>query len=229
MANEPLLEAREVTKTFFRARRDSAGTFNAVDHVSLALAAGELVELTGRSGGGKSTLLTMMAGLLTPSEGSVLLGGRDLYALPDAELSRLRNERVGVIPQGHTPLGSLSVLDNVCLPWTLYRPAGEITARAQALLDRLGIGDLALAMPSELSGGELRRMAVARALACDPSVILADEPTGDLDDENTAIVLDTLREAADAGKAVLLVTHEAAAAAYATRRLRLDVGKLVDA
>ena len=225
--NDIVIEAQSVCKQFFRKGRTSARNFDAVASADLQLARGQLVELTGRSGSGKSTLLNIMAGLLEPTEGKVLLEGQDLYALDDAALSRLRNERIGVIPQGQTALANLSVIQNVMLPWCMYRKDDGVEARAFELLGRLGIADLADAYPNELSGGEMRRMAIARALICEPDVLLADEPTGDLDDENTAAVLQILRDATDAGVAVLLVTHEQAAEKYANYVLHMDAGKLM--
>ena len=224
---EACLVAQGATKRFFRKGREAAQWFDAVSQVDLELAAGELTVLMGRSGGGKSTLLNMLAGLLAPTEGKVLLEGRDLYALPDAELSQLRNARIGIVPQGQTPLHSLTVVQNVTLPYLMYRPDDGVEARALDALDSLGIRALADSYPSELSGGEMRRMAIARALVCDPAVVLADEPTSDLDDENTRVVLQTLRSVADAGAAVLVATHDAEARAFADRVLRIDGGKLV--
>lgn len=222
---EVLLEAKGVRKQFFRKGRTSARNFDAVAGVDLQLARGQLVELTGRSGSGKSTLLNMMAGLLEPTEGQVLFDGQDLYALDDERLSRLRNAHFGMIPQGQSALPTLSVVQNVMIAHCMYRADDEAEARAFELLERLGIADLADAFPNELSGGELRRMAIARALAVSPDVLFADEPTGDLDDENTAAVLRVLRDAADAGAAVLLVTHEQAAEAYADCVIRMEAGK----
>ena len=224
---ESCLIVRGVSRKFFRKGRDAAQWFDAVSGVDLELAPGEFVVLMGRSGGGKSTLLNMMAGLLAPTEGTVLLAGQDLYALPDEELSRVRNESIGVVPQGQTPLHSLSVVQNVTLPYLMYRADDEVEARALELLDSLGIRHLADSYPSELSGGEMRRMAIARALVCDPAVILADEPTSDLDDENTQIVLKKLRAMADAGTSVLVATHDQAAIPFADRVLRIDGGHLV--
>ena len=220
------METRGACKKFFRKGRESAQYFDAVKPTDFQLAAGELVALKGRSGGGKSTLLNMMAGLLEPSEGAVMLDGQDLYALDDAALSKLRNERIGVIPQGQTALHNLTVVQNVTLPYLMYREDDGVENRAMELLDMLGIRELADCYPSELSGGEMRRMAVARALVCKPEALLADEPTGDLDDENTAIVLQTLRRIADEGAAVFLVTHESAADEYADRILRMDAGSV---
>ena len=224
---EIVLEAQGVRRTFFRKGRESARNFDAVAQASLQLARGELVELTGRSGSGKSTLLNMMAGLLAPTEGRVLFCGQDLYTLDDNALSRLRNMHFGMIPQGQTALPTLSTVQNVTLPYCMYRSDDGVEMRAIELLGRMGIAELADAYPNELSGGEMRRMAIARALICQPDVLFADEPTGDLDDANTLTVLQLLRDAADAGAAVLLVTHEQAAADFADRILHMDAGTLI--
>ena len=223
---EPVLSARGVRKQFFRKGRQSARYFDAVAPCDLDLSAGELVVLMGRSGSGKSTLLNVLAGLLRPTQGTVSFSGSDLYSLDDAGLSRLRNASFGVIPQGHTPIHSLTVQENVQLPYALYRDAADVGPRVRSLLDDVGIGDLADAYPKELSGGELRRMAIARALVCEPAVVFADEPTGDLDDESTAAVLQLLRRLADDGAAVLMVTHEQAASSHADRVIRMDAGVL---
>ena len=224
---EALLAAHGVCKRYFRAGRSQARSFDAVAPTNLELVPGELVACMGRSGSGKTTLLNLLAGLLEPSEGSVTLGGQDLYALDDARLSRLRNERFGVVPQGQTALHSLTVIENVTLPCGLYGGA-DVETVAMSLLARMGIDDLADAYPSELSGGELRRMALARALAHGPEVVFADEPTSDLDDESTALVLGLLREVAEAGKVVFLVPHESDAARYAPRVRRKDAGILTE-
>ncbi len=220
-----MLRAENLSMRYFR-KTGQANHFYAVKDVRLELRPGEVTLLTGRSGSGKTTLLHMLAGLLTPSEGRVWLDETDLYALPDGELSRLRNAKFGVIPQGRSAVDTLTVLENVLLPGQLR---GEKSDAESALrwLDALGIADLRDARPAELSGGELRRMAIARALAGNPEVILADEPTGDLDDENTAAVLSLLRRAAvEDGKAVFLVTHDSEALPYGTRIYRMESGIL---
>ncbi len=218
------LNAENISRQFFRTTKQS-NVIWAVRETTLALEAGQLVAVMGRSGSGKSTLLNMMAGLLAPTGGKVWLDGTDLYALDDRERSRLRNQSFGIIPQGHTGLSSLTVLENIKLPFLLY---GEEAPgdRILALMEEVGIASLQGAYPNELSGGELRRLAIARALIRDPGIILADEPTGDLDDENTKTVLTLLRRAADRGAAVLLVTHEEEALPYADQVYRMNDGVL---
>ena len=220
-----MLKAVNLSMRYFR-KTGQANHFFAVQYANLTLRPGEVALLTGRSGSGKTTLLHMLAGLLTPSDGKVWLDERDLYALPDAELSRLRNAKFGVIPQGRSAVDTLTVLENVLLPQQLRGDRGDMD-KALKWLDALGIADLRSARPAELSGGELRRMAIVRALAGDPEIILADEPTGDLDDENTAAVLSLLRRSAvEEGKAVLLVTHDSEALPYGTRMYRMESGVL---
>lgn len=202
-----MLEANAVKKVFLRGGKE----VHAVRGVTLKLPPGRLTAIIGRSGSGKSTLLSLLAGILTPTAGEVLLDDKALYTLPDNLLSRLRSEKIGVIPQGQTALQSLSVLENVLLPCALYPSGEDCNGRARALLEQVGIAPLADARPATLSGGELRRMAIARALIRQPAVLLADEPTSDLDGENSAAVTALLRAAADDGAAVLLVTHELSA------------------
>lgn len=217
-----MLQANSVTKTF----RRGAQRIVAVKETTLGLSAGRLTAIIGRSGSGKSTLLNLLAGLLTPSSGRVLLDGQDLYQRSDAELSRCRNQKIGVIPQGQTALHNLTVLENILLPCALYPGDDNAVERAGALLEQVGLTRLAAAKPASLSGGELRRMAVARALIRQPEVILADEPTGDLDSENTNSVIALLRQAADQGAAVLLVTHELDTLKSADDVYRMSDGEL---
>ena len=220
-----MLRAEKLSMRFYR-RTGQANHFFAVKDVSLELHPGEVTLLTGRSGSGKTTLLHMLAGLLTPTGGSVWLDDADLYSLPDAALSRLRGDRIAVIPQGRSAVDTLTVLENVLLPAQLNGQRGN-AEDALRWLDALGIAKLRDARPAELSGGELRRMAIARALSGSADVILADEPTGDLDDENTKTVLALLRKSAvEDGKAVLLVTHDREALPYGTRVYRMDGGSM---
>lgn len=220
------VEARGVAKDYPRAGA-SGGVLTAVRPLDLELDPGSLTVITGRSGSGKSTLLSMLAGMLAPTSGAVTLDGADLYSLDERSRSRLRNAKIGLVPQGHTALRALSVLDNVLLPSVLYSRRRPPRRRAESLLEAVGIAELARVGPHELSGGELRRMAVARALLMEPGVVLADEPTAGLDEESTAAVLELLRKTAQEGAAVLVVTHEEEAARFADRVLTMDAGELL--
>lgn len=217
------LKAENLSKRYMR-KTGQSNHFFAVQNVSIELRPGEVTVLMGRSGSGKTTLLHMLSGLLTPTEGKVLLDGQDVYELEDGALSRLRNQALGVVPQGRSAVDTLTVLENILLPGAMYGGAADAEA-ARQWLEALDIAPLADARPAELSGGELRRMAIARALTQNPGVILADEPTGDLDDENTARVLNVLLEAAkEQDKAVFIVSHDDAATRYADHLYRMDGG-----
>ncbi len=218
------LTAENITRQYFRKSRGS-NVFQALKETDLTICSGRLTEICGRSGSGKSTLLNILAGLLEPTTGRVMYDGADIYAMEDAERSRFRNLSIGIIPQGQTGLHSLTVLENVTLPYVMYGEKAP-DERAMELLEQVGIAELASAYPNELSGGEMRRLSIARAMLRAPGVILADEPTGDLDDENTHAVLGLLREAADKGAAVLLVTHENEAAKYADSVFVMEGGVL---
>ncbi|MBQ8975351.1 MAG: ABC transporter ATP-binding protein [Oscillospiraceae bacterium] len=219
-----VLKAEGISRQYLRQFK-SRNFFVAVKETDFTLQPGKLTEITGRSGSGKSTLLNMLSGLLEPTTGKVLLDDTDMYALEDEKRSKLRNSAIGVIPQGQTGLHSLTVLENVLLPYTMYGEKGP-EDRAMELLEAVGIAGLRDIYPNELSGGEMRRLAVARAMIRQPEIILADEPTGDLDDENTHTVLKLLRKAADEGAAALLVTHEKEAAQYADISYRMNDGVL---
>ena len=219
------LEAQAVTRQYFRQGKGT-NVFTAVQKTDLTLQAGTMTEIAGRSGSGKSTLLNMMAGLLEPTEGKVFLDDKDLYALSDEERAEIRNRQTGIVPQGQTALRALTVRENILLPSRLYGKKEECEERARTLMERLHISHLKDVYPDELSGGERRRLAIARALIMQPGVLFADEPTADLDDENTKEVLQLLRDCADEGMAVLLVTHETDAAAYADRLYSMKEGLL---
>ncbi|MDR1135988.1 MAG: ABC transporter ATP-binding protein [Clostridiales Family XIII bacterium] len=220
-----ILEAREIRKEYKR-----GGTLlQAVDDVSLELTEGEFVCLVGRSGSGKSTLLNILAGLLSPTSGSVSFEGRNYTEMDDEALSLLRNTRLGYIMQGHSVLPNFTVLQNVILPHVLFKRGGEPAERAAELLEDVGIRHLSSQYPHELSGGELRRVAIARALLSAPSLLIADEPTGDLDDETTADIMDLFAGLAEKGTAVLMVTHDTEAASRSHRILTMKAGRIVKA
>ena len=220
------LTAQQITKEYPR-KTKTANCITVLQPLDLTLEPGKLNVLTGRSGSGKSTLLHILCGLLRPTSGTVLAEDKDLYAMTDSELSDFRNRHIGIIPQGQSAISSLTVLENVLLPVTLYGKATEPDIqRAKALLEETGIGALADCKPAELSGGELRRMAAARAMLRQPEILLADEPTSDLDAENAAILWQLLRTAAQNGAAVLTVTHEQDAHVYADRLYTMENGIL---
>lgn len=219
------LRAEKISQDFLR---DSAreGYIVAVAETDLCLSSGTVTAVMGRSGSGKSTLLHILGGLLPPVTGKVRIGETDLYALPEDARAELRGSTLGIVPQQLMSLRALTVRENVLLSALLYGREQDVSAHADALMERLGIAPLAHVCPSELSGGELRRMMIARALAGVPQILLLDEPTGDLDAENTRHVLDLVRETADAGTAVLLVTHECEAASYADICYTMAEGRL---
>ena len=225
---DAVLNVKGATKEFFRKGRDQAGAFAAVADANLALRKGSLVACMGRSGSGKTTLMNMMAGLLAPTRGTVEFDGTSLYSLDDARLSRVRNSSIGVVPQGQTPVHSLSMVQNIMLPASLYGcdDPRSLEERALELADQLGLRALADSYPAELSGGELRRMAVARALLGEPAVVLADEPTGDLDQASTQLVLGMLRACANRGAAVFVVTHDNDVLEVADETVHMDAGRL---
>ena len=217
------LEATQLTKKY-TSRAQGGRTTYALNSTNLELQSGQLVIITGKSGSGKSTLLHLLAGLLQPTSGLVELEGRDIYNMPDQEQSRFRNLHISVIPQGEAAIHSLTVLENIQLPCSIY---GKTSAKdALALLQELDMASLAEVYPSELSGGELKRMSIARGIYQDGDVILADEPTSDLDAENSLLVIKALRQEADNGKAVLVVTHDLELLPYADVHYIMNAGSL---
>ncbi len=219
----PLLAAEGVTK-----RLNEGVTL--VSDISLSVDRGEFVAITGPSGSGKSSLLYLLGLLDRPTAGRVLLEGADTARLPAPDLAALRLARLGFVFQFHFLLPEFSALDNVLIP---IRRRGVLQGeaarmRAMGLLEALSLGDAAAKLPEQLSGGMRQRVAVARALANDPVLLLADEPTGNLDTKNAAAVFDIFaRLAAEEGRAVLVVTHDADLARRATRRIHLVDGRIV--
>ena len=196
--------------------------------LSMSIEAGERVALLGESGVGKSTLLNLIAGLDRPDAGEIRLGGRAIHAMDEDEAARLRAREIGFVFQAFHLLPHLKLWQNVAIPLLLIgTPQSEARERAQAMLGQVGLGDRAASMPRELSGGEQQRVALARALVHAPRLILADEPTGNLDPRTGGRALALIDEQVRAhGAALLMVTHSAQAAAIAQRRLRLTPGGL---
>jgi putative ABC transport system ATP-binding protein len=217
-----LLQLHELTKEYRRGER----AFNAVNGVNLSIESGDFISIIGRSGSGKSTLLNMSAGLLKPTGGTVFFEGQDIFSLADKSISLLRNERIGFVPQGQSLLSNFTVLENICIPWFLFKREGEPEERALVLLEKTGIDHLASSYPKELSGGEMRRVAIARALINNPALLIADEPTSDLDAETTAEIMKLFSGIARDGTAVLIVTHELDTLSYGNKTYSMNSGNL---
>ena len=245
----PVVELTRVTREFMRRKHK----FFAVNNVSFALNSGDFVAIVGKSGNGKSTLLNLIAGLLKPTHGSVKVCGEEIseHTFSDAKMSRLRACDIGFVTQSKTLLQNLTVHDNILLPVQIAASACEVSksevsksaksksaeskseisedlneTRALELCKQLHIEDLLWCYPNELSGGEMRRVMIVRALINNPKLLILDEPTGDLDLEHTRIVVKMLREAAKNGVAVLMVTHDVEAARCADRTYTMDFGSL---
>ncbi len=223
VASAPILEARDVTKVYELGRT----TVEALRGVTLSVAPGEFVALMGPSGSGKSTLLQLLGGLDRPTSGSIVFEGRDISALTDAQATRLRRERTGYVFQAFNLIPLLDVTENVMLPFTIAGTTRDAKDRVQRVIDLVELTGKERHRPDQLSAGEQQRVAVARALVTRPSVLLADEPTGNLDYTNSGELLDALWRSCDqGGQTIVLVTHDARAAAYADRVLVIGDGRL---
>jgi lipoprotein-releasing system ATP-binding protein len=223
VSDPPLLEAREVTRTL-----PDGPTL--VRDISLSVGRGEFVAVTGPSGSGKSSLLYLLGLLDRPTKGEVRLEGQDTARLSAKEMAALRLARLVFVFQFHFLLPEFSALDNVLIPIRRLGRLRDAAARERAmgLLGALGLADAAAKLPEQLSGGMRQRVAIARALANDPALILADEPTGNLDTKNAAAVFDIFAKlAAEEGRTVIVVTHDASLAARTTRRIHLVDGRIV--
>lgn len=212
----------KLTKEYTRGGR----VFKAVDGVDLQLSQGEFISITGKSGSGKSTLLNMLAGLTFPTSGSVSYDGMDLFSLSDTDISQYRNKQIGYVPQGQSLLSKLTVLENVLLPYHIENKPDDGVEKAMHLLEKIGISHLSGSYPRHLSGGEMKRAAIARALINSPEMLLADEATSDLDAQTTDEVLSLFQSAAHGGTAVLMVTHESDAERYSARHYEMRAGVL---
>lgn len=216
------LEAKSLKKKYKRGRQD----FYAVNDVNLQINEGDFIQIVGKSGSGKSTLLNLLTGLLTPEEGEIILKDRQYQSLTDKEISLIRNTEIGYIPQGYSALSNLTVMDNVRVPHFLYQREGDAIERANKLLEQFKISHLAEEYPKSLSGGELRRVFIARALLNRPSILIADEPTSDLDMETTKEIMSLFQSIAEQGIAVVMVTHELDTLSYGKSVLVMENGKL---
>jgi len=224
----PFIHCRNISKSY----RKGATTVTPLEALDLDVARGEFLALMGPSGSGKTTLLNLIAGIDTPSSGELRVDGRELGRLSRGELTAWRASHCGYIFQLYHLVPILTAFENVELPLLLDQGLGraERRAKVEAALDLVGLADRGDHRPSELSGGQEQRVAIARAIVADPGLLVADEPTGDLDRAAATQILELLRELSDGmGKTIVMVTHDAVAAGAATRTLHLEKGRLVEA
>jgi putative ABC transport system ATP-binding protein len=223
--DKPLIEARKVTRIYALGVSEVIG----IDAIDFDILAGELVVLKGNSGSGKSTLLALLAGLDQPTHGQLMVAGQDLKQATAAQLTHYRRRVVGMVFQSFNLLPTLTVLENICLPALLAgEPFDRVRSSAFRLLDWLNLTHRQQHHPAQLSGGEMQRAAIARALINDPAIILADEPTGNLDSQNGQAVIELLVALnRRSGRTVIIATHSVLADAYATMEIRLQDGRVV--
>jgi len=219
-----LIDLRGASKSYPVA----TGMFQALSGIDLRIEGGQFVVINGQSGSGKSTLLNLLAGIDRPSSGEVHVAGEALHLRSERELSAWRGRAVGIVFQFFQLLPTLTAAENVMLPMDFCDrwPSGERRGRALALLERLGVADQAQKFPAALSGGQQQRVAIARALANAPPILLADEPTGNLDSRNAIALLELLSDLVRGGQTVVMVTHERSAIVQATRTLTLVDGRV---
>jgi putative ABC transport system ATP-binding protein len=224
--NESLLEIRQVSKVY----QTPSGSFTALRDISLHVQRNEFVAIVGKSGSGKSTLINLITGIDRPSTGEVIVADTPIHTLSENQLALWRGRNVGIVFQFFQLLPTLTVLENIMLPMDLGNryPAGIRHTRAITLLERVGIAEQAHKLPAMLSGGQQQRAAIARALANDPPLIVADEPTGNLDTHTADAVLNLFTELVAQGKTVVLVTHEHNIGRYISRQVTLVDGRIAD-
>lgn len=224
MTENHLIQLTDVTKIYHQGDNQVV----ALDHLDLTVSEGEFLTITGKSGCGKSTLINILGGLDSPDQGQVMIKGDDITRMDDRRLTLFRRDRVGIIFQFFNLLPILSLEENIVLPHLLKEGSNTTTPNIDRLLQEMGLYERRNHKPHELSGGEMQRAAICRALINDPEIILADEPTGNLDSASGKQVLEILRRLKDEkGKTILLVTHSQEGAAIADRVLRMRDGKLL--
>ena len=217
-----LLQTKQLSRTFTRSGSD----FFAVKEADFTIDSSDFVFIVGRSGSGKTTLLNLLSGILEPTSGTVLFEDKDITLMSDTEKSYYRNESIGFVPQSLGALPNLSVLDNVRVPFFLFKRDGDTEGRALSLLEVMGIAHLKDEMPKNLSGGESKRMLIARALMNAPKLLIADEPTANLDAETAAGVIQAVKDVNKLGTAVLIVTHDSNILDPHCTTYRMDAGTL---
>lgn len=217
-----LINVNNLSKSFKRGERD----FFAIDNVSFDVKEKDFINIIGKSGSGKTTLLTLLSAIIEPTSGDILVEGKNLSKMDDEEKSGYRNEFIGYVPQSLGTLPTLNVLDNVRLPYFFKNREGNGVERARMLLDMCGILDLENDFCKNLSGGELKRVLIARALMNEPKILIADEPTSDLDSKTTIEIMNMLKEINEKGTTIIIVTHDNDLLKYGSRLLEMTDGKL---
>ncbi len=221
---DPLIELSNVTKVY---NRGSENQFRALKGIDLVIEKGEFVAIMGASGSGKTTLMNILGALDTPSSGHYRLNGEPVSELNDGQLANFRNREVGFVFQQFNLLARLSVYDNVALP-TLYGQIPDTEQRVRDVLHKVGIPEKIYHRPNQLSGGQIQRVAIARALVMNPAIIMADEPTGNLDSKTSYEIMGLFDQINQEGNTIILVTHEMDIAAYAKRLVRLRDGEIIE-
>ena len=217
-----LINVNNLSKSFRRGERD----FFAIDDVSFNVEQRDFINIIGKSGSGKSTLLTLLSAIIEPTSGEILVENKKVSDMNDDEKSEYRNEFIGYVPQSLGTLPTLNVLDNVRLPYFFKKREGDGIERAKMLLDMCGILDLKDDFCKNLSGGELKRVLIARALMNEPKILIADEPTSDLDSKTTIEIMDMLKDINQKGTTIMIVTHDNDLLKYGSRLLEMTDGKL---
>lgn len=219
-----LVEIQDISKIY----NPGENEVRALDHISLTIQKGEFVAIIGQSGSGKSTLMNMIGCLDVPTEGTYILNGQNVSKLSDNELSDIRNQEIGFIFQGFNLIANLTAIENVELP-LIYRgvPKAKRRELSVAALKKVGLAHRMNHKPGQMSGGQQQRVAIARAIAAEPPVILADEPTGNLDSASTKEIIAILEQLHDSGRTVVIITHDDEIAEQAARRVRIKDGRVV--
>ena len=220
---ESIIKTENLSKSFKR----GPNTLFAVKNVNFTLEEGDFVNIIGRSGSGKSTFLNLLSGLLKPTEGKIFAKGKDMSDFSDREISKYRNEVIGFVPQSLGTLPNLNVLENVSLPYYLFKRDDSAYEKAAMLLDEMGILHLKDDFPKNLSGGELKRVLIARSMINSPELLILDEPTSDLDKNTTMEIMDLLKKINSKGTALIVVTHELDILKYGNTLCQMEDGSLI--
>ncbi|MDU1582527.1 MAG: ABC transporter ATP-binding protein [Peptoniphilus harei] len=220
---ESIIKTENLSKSFKR----GSNTLFAVKNVNFTLEEGDFVNIIGRSGSGKSTFLNLLSGLLKPTEGKIFAKGKDMSDFSDREISKYRNEVIGFVPQSLGTLPNLNVLENLSLPYYLFKRDDSAYEKAAMLLDEMGILHLKDDFPKNLSGGELKRVLIARSMINSPELLILDEPTSDLDKNTTMEIMDLLKKINSKGTALIIVTHELDILKYGNTLCQMEDGSLI--